>query len=115
MRALVMMTSNRDGEGPVTIAASEKVLGVCPAPDRGQRRSLFQHDPATGTLIVSPDLDLKIRKALMAEAKRIQHGLFLRYLRLQVEKLALQSRSALLILIIKLRGVFVKLLPNRHG
>jgi hypothetical protein len=109
------MGSNRDGEGRIAVVAPEKVFGVGPASDRPQRRSLFQHDPATGALVVRPDLDLKIRKALMAEAKRIQHGLLLRYLRLQIAKFALQSRAALLILLSKLGGVFAKLLHDRHG
>jgi hypothetical protein len=65
--------------------ASKNILPISARNGR-QRKSNFITNPATGALIVSPDLDLKIRNSLMAEAKRIQRGLFFRRLRLQIEK-----------------------------
>lgn len=109
------MSSNRDGKRRFTLAALKKILGVGAPADGTQRRSLFVEDPATGALVVRPEYDLKIQKALRAEAKRIQQRLYLRYLRLQLTKFLLQRRLLFLIARNKLRSVLAKLTSNGYG
>jgi hypothetical protein len=53
-------------------------------------------DPASGALIVSPDLDLKIRKALRNEARRIAYRLYFAQAVLYPEFLWLKCKCALL-------------------
>jgi hypothetical protein len=72
--------------------ACEKVF-MSRAPANGCKSgSGFAFDPASGALVVSPDLDLKIRKAILAEARSIQLRLYFSLLSLYFRKLTLQVR-----------------------
>src|ERR1700755_863410 len=51
---------------------------------------------ANGALEISPDLDLKIRKALQRQVRRMKFRLYLSLLRLYFTKFALQIRGAIL-------------------
>src|SRR5438132_636450 len=57
-------------------------------------RSAFMCDPATGTLIVRPEADIVIRKALRRAARRIALRLLLRKPLLDFERLLLEVRYA---------------------
>ena len=59
-------------------------------------RSGFLLDPATGALVVSPNLDLKIRKALMREVRRMRYALYFLQARLYLEALWLKGSRAVL-------------------
>jgi len=59
-------------------------------------RSGFLLDPATGALVVSPNLDRKIRKALMREVRRMRYALYLLKARLYLETLWLKGARAVL-------------------
>lgn len=85
-----------NGDLAVACLAAKKIIGGGVVTDRGQRRSRFTFDPTTGALVVSPDLDLKIRKALSREVRRIKVSLFLRQFRLKIEYLTLKARCTLL-------------------
>lgn len=62
--------------------------------DQGRVNSL--RDPASGTLEITPALRLKARKAIEREVRLLKLRLYLRLVRLQFAKLALQFRSTLL-------------------
>ena len=99
-----MSAPNPDREIIPTFAASKEILVPRAAPDRGQGSLRFTFDPTTGALIVSPDLDLKIRKSLTRAARQIAFRLFLRRCRFEVEYLALKMRYARLRLLRYLAG-----------
>jgi hypothetical protein len=77
----------------ITERTSEKVV-FCLASDGGDRRHLAFLDPTTGTKVISPALDRKIRKALWRVAYRLTFLLYLRLLGLYVRELVLQSNEA---------------------
>ena len=79
-----------------------------------QRRSRFTFDPATGALIVTPDLDREIRKAIMRTVRRLKFRLYLRSARLQAIKLKLKIIRALLHFVGYLRGDSLKLRSRTH-
>src|ERR1039458_6011395 len=84
----------RNGEIKLAHVAPEKVL-IGSSPAYGLKaRSSFVFDPATGALIVDPDLDLKIRKAIMGEVRRIKYRLYFKFTRLYLEKFWLDRTSA---------------------
>jgi len=79
----------------VAFVAAKKFLRFRATPNSTKTRSNFTFDPATGALVITPNLDLVIRKALM-RVRRIKFRLFLRRRFLQVEYLTLQARSSAL-------------------
>jgi hypothetical protein len=74
----------------------EKVFSAGAPADRPQGGSRFMVDPTTGALIVSPELDLKIRKAILREVRRMKLRLYYSLACLYLHKFALESQSALL-------------------
>jgi len=94
-------------------AAKEIVLGI--AGNRRQVRSRFVFDPATGALIVSPELDFKIRKSLRRAARRIARRARLRQLRFEIKYSALKVRLSALYRLRNLRRVLLKLSFGRHN
>ena len=68
----------------------ENVVGI--ASNGNKRRSSFILDPATGTLVVRPDLRKKTTKAIMAHIKRAKRDFYLRKARLQITLLLLKAR-----------------------
>lgn len=107
--------SERHGDFMPAGAATEKVLTISPSANRRESRSRFTFDPATGALIVSPDLDAKICKALRRDARRFQLSLFFRRFRLEGSYLTLQTRLALLRVDSKLFRNFANFRFRRHG
>ena len=98
-------------------AAIITTKGVIPRRTRnGPNRAMFPMlDPATGTLVIAPELDLKIRKAISREIGRIKLRLFFRKLLLQAEYLFLKARYLGLCLRYNLTGYFSNfLLRLRH-
>jgi hypothetical protein len=85
----------RQGELKVADVAFKKILGVS-ARNREHRGSRFMVNPTTGTLEVSIDLRLKVRKALKREVRRMEYGLYLTLTRLYVLKLWLECSGACL-------------------
>jgi hypothetical protein len=77
-----VLTRYWNGDTKMIDVAGKKLFGRGAAADRSQAGSPFVFDPTTGALIVSPDLDLKIRKAIMGEAGRSTHRLDLAQARL---------------------------------
>ena len=59
-------------------AATPKILPSI-AESRIERRTPALFNPATGTRVITPELDRKIRKALRSAARRIAFHLYLRY------------------------------------
>ena len=76
--------------------ASKDVLIVTSSASRAQGRSNPALDPAMGTLVVSPDHDMKIRKAIIREVRLIKRRLLFRRLFLQFDYLSAQGRGAVL-------------------
>src|SRR5579862_5811459 len=60
--------------------------------NRRQERARLSFDPASRTLIVPPDLDLKIRKALVREVGKIKLCLRIHRARLRLKILLLKAR-----------------------
>lgn len=82
--------------------------------ERAQGRPDAGFNPALRTLVITPDLDLKIRKALKRAARRLAFRALLRYLRFQIEYLALKSRLAVLRVLRKFAGKLAELPFDRH-
>jgi hypothetical protein len=66
------------------------------APDGRKHRPFFVLNPATGALEVPANLRPKVEKALRAEARRLQLRFYRRLLGLNLSKLRLQTRRAVL-------------------
>ena len=100
------MASSFEANGNVqsTGVTPEKVVSVGAAPDRNQGRFRFTFDPATGALVVSPDLDMKIRQAILGEARRVKYRLYLSLPLLHLEKLWLECASLSLKAVSNFRG-----------
>jgi hypothetical protein len=77
--------------------------------------SRFMLDPATGTLIVGAELDLKIRKAIMREVRRIKFRLYRKRAGLNCQELASQVLGSLLRIAGQCGGYLANLLGNRHA
>jgi hypothetical protein len=92
----------------------EKIFPTGSAADGRKNRLRFVFDPATGALIVSPDLDLKIRKAIMGEARRLTYRLYFLQARLYPELLWLKCRRMTLQARRYFFGYFQNLRPDRH-
>ena len=71
-------------------------------------------DPTTGALIITPDRDLKIRKALRREARRIAFGLRLRKPLFEIKYFVLKARYAFLKLRRNVARDAAKLISRRH-
>jgi hypothetical protein len=69
--------SNWDRKLRSAFVASKEIFLPRSSAHRAQSRTRFAFDPTTGALIVDPDLDLKIRKALLGEARSITRRLYL--------------------------------------
>ncbi len=95
-----MGDSSIDDDAGTTIGALKDVPPWRTWP-RHQPGSLFLENPATGTLVVDPDLDWKVRRALTREVRFIKFRLLQDRLDLKIEYLALKARCLLL----RLRGV----------
>jgi hypothetical protein len=76
---------------------------ACVARVRSERRGVAAFDPTSGALIVSPDLDLKIRRSLEREVRRLKFGLFLQCDLCRFEVFFAKVRCALL----RVRGYLV--------
>jgi hypothetical protein len=109
-----ILTSYGNGDTKMTDVARKKLFGRGATADRREAGSPFVFDPTTGALIVRPDLDLKIRKAIMREAGRSTHRLDLAQARLYPELLWLKCNSALLEIVCDLRSQFRKRSTHRH-
>lgn len=81
---------------PIRNASSGNNLRAAAAVDRLKSKSHFAIDPASGALVISPDLDLKNCTALWCEARPIQRRLLLRQFRFEIEYLTLKSRYTVL-------------------
>jgi hypothetical protein len=99
----------------VPVAASEEILVASAAAYRSERRSSPAFDPAMGTLVVSPDHDLKIRNALRREKRCVAFRLLLRQPRLEVEYLLLKMHHAALRLRRRFMSKLSKLLVGSHS
>ena len=73
-------------------AAMQKILPSI-AGSRIERRTPALFNPATGTKVITPELDGKIRKALRSAARRIAFHLYLRYVFLSLCKLAVEIKQ----------------------
>jgi hypothetical protein len=92
------------------------ILVMATARASRQDRTRFTFDPATGALVVTPELDRKIRKALKRAARSIAFRLCLSYPRiylnlslLKVRKLFIKGRIARLHILRFLAGDLLKL------
>jgi hypothetical protein len=95
----ITASGERDDELQGANGAAKRVLSPPAAANRTQSRLDSVQNPALGALVVAPDHDLIIRKAIMREVRRIKLRLFLRKLSLQIAYFALKARrSALLAL-----------------
>lgn len=74
--------------------ATEKVLFPRAAARRMQNLPRFGRDPATGALIVTPELGAKLERALAREIRLIKLRLYLRFTYLYLCKFWLQLLSA---------------------
>lgn len=79
-----------------------------------QRNSAFVVDPATGALVVRPDLRPKVTKAIMAEVRRIKRRLIYRKLVLKTSLLFLKARYAAVNAVGNLYGGLLNLIRNWH-
>jgi hypothetical protein len=77
---------------------TKKILSPRTAADRRKGASRFVFDPATGALVVDPNLDLKIRKALTRAARRIAFRQQLRLPVLYFRQLALEIAGKVLLM-----------------
>src|SRR5260221_7531977 len=97
----------------VASVAFKKILSAV-SPNRPQQRERFTVDPATGALIISPELDLIICKTLRREARRIAFRLRLRQPLFEINYLALKVRYTSLRLLGNLSRRFPKFIFYRH-
>lgn len=63
---------------------------------RGHGRSHFIADPATGALVLDPNLRAVVGKALLREVRRMRYALYLLKARLYFEALWLKGASTML-------------------
>jgi hypothetical protein len=116
------LQSERKLENMLTTTTAETVQSslTVATPDGVQSTFDAAHDPAFGALEISPDLDLKIRKALTRAARQIAFRQQLRlplfyfvYLTLEVRRLMLLAKGYALGQIGELRGSIChrKILP----
>jgi len=75
-------------------AARKDILPAVSAGARKKSGSDFSFDPASGALVVVPDYDFKIRKALQREVRILKRALLFRYFCLQLDYLAFEMRCA---------------------
>jgi len=85
------------------------------ARNRRKDRSLFVLNPTTGALVVRPDLEHKVEKAIMREVQRIKLRLYFQLVRLYFLKLTLKTRGSLLRVRYYLSGYHPDLASKRHG
>jgi hypothetical protein len=83
-----------NGEIMLVGFASEQIRSSAPSPNTANIGSMPVFDPAVWTLEMSSDLKLKARKAISRELRRIKFRLFLSFLFLYFEKLALKIRCS---------------------
>ena len=88
----------------VPVVAPKEILSISAASNGAKRGSKITTDPTMGALVVAPEYDLKIRKAIWREIGRIKRRLFLSRFRLKIEYLTLKMRCALLHLLNRLAG-----------
>jgi hypothetical protein len=112
-----MTQSSLNGNSQFVAArpTSEEVFSSIAATDRRKNGALFIQNPTTGALEVRPDFRPKIRRAISAEARRLQLRLYLSLPRLYLRKLSLQLLGASLQGAGKLRSLFLDFAPDRHG
>jgi hypothetical protein len=91
-----MASTKSDFEGLAACSAAEEVDIANIARYGPEGRSAFMFDPATRTLIVRPEADLIICKALRREARRIAFRLRLRQPLFEIQYLTLKVRYAIL-------------------
>jgi hypothetical protein len=91
----------------------EKIFSVI-AGDRRKGASRFAFDPATGTLIITPELDRKIRKALGRAARRVAFRLKVRRELFRFQLFAAQTLCFVLKVSGDLCGYLANLAFNRH-
>lgn len=107
-------SKRRDAKVGTASPASEQVVsGITGERPNGRMNPLA--NPAERALIISPDLDLKIRKALRREARRIAFRLRIRQPFFEISYLALKLRYASLRIIGRLAGSASKFALRRHG
>jgi hypothetical protein len=94
--------------------AFEKILSVIPR-NRRKDASRFSFDPTTGALIISPELDRKICKALSRAARRIAFRLKVRSELFRFQLFAAQMRCLVLKASGDLYGYLANLAVNRHS
>jgi hypothetical protein len=73
------------------------------------------HGPTPVALVIDPDLDLKIRKALLREVRRFRVVIYLRQARLNLFAVALVSRKLRLKIVHKLYQGLLQVVGHRHG
>jgi hypothetical protein len=94
--------------------ASEYIVSRL-AGDRDDGRPLAFFDPTSGTKVITPDLDRKIRKALRRAARQIALHLFFRSLLLKPGHFVVELRYARLKATRYLYGCLLKLFEHAHG
>lgn len=88
--------SHRDQVLSPAGTADHGVVGVIDRRDGAKTRSSFVTDPATGTLVLRPDLGLKLEKTLRREARHLAFRLYLQLLPLYFLQLQLKCRYSML-------------------
>jgi hypothetical protein len=81
---------------------------------RSKRSLAFTLDPTTGALIITPDLDLKIRKAILRQVFEIKLRLKIRKAVLRLQILNTQSVCAVYRPFKTILGYLQKLAGNEH-
>ena len=100
--------AKQDFDLVATFPAPHEVSAVGAPASGVHSRSRFVFDPATGALIVSPELDLKIRRALGREVSRIKRRLFVSRLLLKFNYFALKARLSIACRLHKFSKSFTK-------